>query len=142
MATNYTAWVADHAHYYELEQAALARTAVARDIADLREEWDLHVRIYGATGANAAQTAEVELAFVELESLGYESGELNAFENAYRALDEKIHALNCEAWEANDLPVMDANFARFTKAVDAGNPVASAFDSWLDAQRAAFKAAA
>jgi hypothetical protein len=124
MANNTAAWVADHAYFYEQQQAALARTAVARDIADLREEWDLHVRIYGATGANAAQTAEVELAFVELESLGYESGELNAFENAYRALDEKIFALTCAAFERN------------------ANPVALAVDSWFDAQRAAFAAAA
>jgi hypothetical protein len=121
MANNTAAWVADHAHYYELEQAALARTAVARDIADLRDQWDLHVRIYGAT---EAQTAEIDLAFVELESLGYESGELNAFENAYRALDEKIFALTCAAFERN------------------ANPVALAVDTWFDAQRAAFKAAA
>ena len=95
MATSYQAWIEDHAYYYEREQAALAATAVARDIAELREEWALHLRVYGAT---EAQTAEIVADFAALEALGFGSADVEAFDNAYVALDEKIHALTCAAF--------------------------------------------
>ncbi|HEV8500420.1 MAG TPA: hypothetical protein VGR63_02500 [Casimicrobiaceae bacterium] len=133
MATSYQAWIEDHAYHYEREQAALARTAaaraIARDIADLRAAYTVFVQQF----ASAAERDAVEAGFAALQAAD-PIGDSSAYEDAVASLDQLIDAIDRRA---------DAERAALLALPGAiANPVALAVDGWLNAQRAAFAAAA
>lgn len=123
MANNKAAWGADHAEEFDRIQAARAAAAVARDIADLRDNWNFFLKTYGASNETRAA---LEADFAALETLAFESADIEAFEDAWRALDEKIHALSVAAVKAT---------------IYEADAVHAALDGWLRVYAPALRAA-